>query len=95
MKKNIFEQYVKAIINLFSITEEELFTKSKRKDLTDARFLLYYLCYNRPMKIRYIQDYMAWKGYVIGHSSIIHGINEVKKNIELDTDYKNICQELI
>ena len=46
------------------------------------------------MKIRYIQDYMAWKGYVIGHSSIIHGINEVKKNIELDTDYKNICQEL-
>ena len=40
MKKNIFEQYVKAIISLFSITEEELFTKSKRKDLKGSYILI-------------------------------------------------------
>ena len=94
MKKNIFEQYVKAINSLFSITEEELFTKSKRKDLTDARFLLYYLCYNRPMKIRYIQDYMANKGYDISHSSVIHGINQVSEKVENDSDYHNLVNTL-
>ena len=94
MKKGIFEEYVNKVINLFAITKEELFAKSKRRDLVDARHLLYYLCYHRPMQIRYIQNYMAENGYTVGHSSIIHGINQVSDKTTEDKDYENVCQSL-
>ena len=49
------------------------------RERVDARHLLYYLCSKRPMRITYIQKYMKANGYNINHSSIIHGINVMKK----------------
>lgn len=94
MKKGIFEDYVKKVLTLFAISKEDLFAKSKRRDLVDARHLLYYLCYHRPMQIRYIQNYMAENGYKVGHSSIIHGINQVSEKANEDKDYETVCQNL-
>tara|TARA_R100001443_G_scaffold114946_1_gene131774 strand:+ start:3096 stop:3383 length:288 start_codon:yes stop_codon:yes gene_type:complete len=94
MKKGIFEDYVKKVLALFCISKEDLFAKSKRRDLVDARHLLYYLCYHRPMQIRYIQNYMAENGYKVGHSSIIHGINQVSEKANEDKDYETVCQSL-
>ena len=55
MKQNIFNEYATQCADLFSISEELLFTKSKRRDIVDARYLLYYMCSERPMRIVYIQ----------------------------------------
>lgn len=94
MKQEVFEAYVNKIIDLFKIKREELFSKNKRRDLVDARYLLYYLCAHRPMRIRYIQEYMVLSGYDIEHSSIIHGINEIKRKIAEDTDYVHVINEI-
>jgi chromosomal replication initiation ATPase DnaA len=94
MKKGVFNEYLERVLNTFNITEEEIFTKSKRRDLVDARHLLYYLCYHRPMQIRYIQEYMEDYGYKVGHSSIIHGIEQVSDKVSEDMDYDTICREL-
>lgn len=94
MKKGVFKEYLERVLNTFNITEEEIFTKSKRRDLVDARHLLYYLCYHRPMQIRYIQEYMEDYGYKVGHSSIIHGIEQVSDKVSEDMDYDTICREL-
>jgi len=94
MKKGIFNEYVDRVLRTFGIEKEELFTKSKRRDLVDARHLLYYLCYHRPMQIRYIQEYMRENGYEVGHSTIIHGIEQVSDKISEDMDYDTICREL-
>ena len=72
MKLNIFNQYVTEVAHLYNLEEELIFEKSKERGIVDARHLLYYLCYFRPMKLKYIQDYMKGRGYEIGHSSIIH-----------------------
>ena len=87
MKTKIFNQYVDKVCYLFNKDKETLFTKTKRKDVVDARHLLYYLCSKRPMRLVYIQEYMADGGYDINHSSIHHGIAQVKTKLENDKDY--------
>jgi chromosomal replication initiation ATPase DnaA len=94
MKQNIFNEYATKCADLFSISEELLFTKSKRRDIVDARYLLYYMCSERPMRIVYIQEYMFSKGYLINHSSIIYGINQVKQRLEGDGDYRKVIKQL-
>ena len=58
MKKQIFNQYAQKIADLFGIDKQELFVKSKKRDLVDARHLLYYLCFHRPMQLVSIQNFM-------------------------------------
>jgi len=94
MKVKIFNQYATKVAKLFDISEEELFTKSKRRDIVDARQLLYYACHKRPMPIVYIQAYLLKRGYKIGHTSILHGINAVDNRIVNDSDYTGILQKI-
>ena len=94
MKSDVFNQYVDRISELFHISKEELFSKSKRRELVDARHLLYYLCYKRPMTLGYIQKYMASNGYTIQHSSVIHGVNIVDKRVKEDSDYMQVVKDI-
>ena len=94
MKRNIFNEYVEQVVELYGITKGELFQKSKVREIVDARHVLYYLCYNRPMKLKYIQKYMSEAGYDIGHSSVLHGIQAVTNLIQSDEDYKYLLTRL-
>jgi chromosomal replication initiation ATPase DnaA len=47
------------------------------------------------MQIRYIQEYMERSGYKVGHSTIIHGIDQVKDKVNEDLDYKEITQTIL
>jgi len=94
MKQDVFNQYVEKVVDLFNITKDELFSKSKKRELVDARHLLYYLCSKRPMRLNYIQKYMSENGYVIQHSSVIHGISVIEERIKTDTDYISIVKEV-
>lgn len=94
MKSDVFNQYVDRVAELFSINKEELFSKSKKREFVDARYLIYYLCSKRPMQITYIQKYMKENGYEIQHSSIIHGISSVEERIKVDKDYVTIVKEV-
>jgi chromosomal replication initiation ATPase DnaA len=79
---------------VYSISPVDLFVKSKRRDIVDARHLLYFLCSERPMRIRYIQQYMEENGYKVGHSTIIHGIKQIREKSEYDTDYQKIIKDI-
>jgi chromosomal replication initiation ATPase DnaA len=94
MKEKAFDEYVAKVCDLFNLTPSELFKKSKRRDIVDARHLLYFLCYKRPMQIRYIQEYMGSNGYEVGHSTIIHGIETVKEKVTADNDYELTFNQL-
>ena len=94
MKQDVFNQYVERVVDLFQITKEDLFSKSKKRELVDARHLLYYLCSKRPMQIAYIERYMNESGYAIKHSSIIHGIGVTEQKLETDKDYVSIVKDI-
>jgi len=90
MKGNIFEAYANAVAKQFHLELDEIFNKDKRRDLVDARQMLYYLCMERPIRVSYIQRYMAEHGCDVFHSTIIHGYKKAKKMVEEDEDYKAI-----
>jgi chromosomal replication initiation ATPase DnaA len=94
MKQDVFNQYAERVSDLFRISKEELFSKSKKRELVDARYLLYYLCSKRPMRVNYIEKYMSDNGYHIKHSSIIHGISVTEKRLETDKDYVTIVKDV-
>jgi chromosomal replication initiation ATPase DnaA len=94
MKHDVFNQYVERVSDLFSIKKEDIFSKSKKRELVDARHLVYYLCSKRPMQITYIQKYMNEAGYDITHSSIIHGIASVERKIADDKDYVSVVKDV-
>lgn len=94
MKFDVFNSYVEQVADLFDVDEEAIFTKTKRRDVVDARHLLYYLCSKRPMRVVYIQEYMAERGYVINHSSILHGISQVEEKVKKDKDYVKAVKDI-
>tara|TARA_R110000868_G_scaffold800_3_gene5892 strand:+ start:4612 stop:4914 length:303 start_codon:yes stop_codon:yes gene_type:complete len=94
MKQGIFYQYVERITDLFQIKSEDLFSKNKRRDLVDARHLLYYLCTVRHIPLSIARKYMADNGYIIPHQSIAHGIKQVKRKLEEDKDYVTIVKDI-
>lgn len=94
MKQDVFNQYVDRVCELFSVNKKDLFTKSKKRNVVDARHLIYYLCFKRPMQITYIQKYMKECGYNIEHSSVIYGVASVDKKIAEDRDYVTVVKDI-
>ena len=71
MKKDIFDIYATTIAKKFHLSLDEMFTKTRRRDIVDARQLLYYLCMERPMRVSYIKRFMEENGDQVTHSNII------------------------
>lgn len=94
MKKDIFNQYVSKVCNLFDIEPDDLIKKTKHRTIVDARQLLYFLCDKRQIKIIYIEKWMNEAGFKTGHSTIIHGIKRVKDRIKGDNDYVSIVKDI-
>jgi chromosomal replication initiation ATPase DnaA len=94
MKEDIFNQYVEKILDLFNISREDLFLKSKKRHLVDARQLLYFLCYERQMRMTYIQSFLLKNGCDAPHTSIIHGIKVTRARVEEDKDYQSIIKDI-
>lgn len=94
MKQDVFNQYVERVTAMFSISKEDFYSKTKKREFVDARHLVYYLCSKRPMQITYIQRYMNEAGSNVKHSSIIHGIAAVEQRIADDKDYVSVIKDV-
>jgi chromosomal replication initiation ATPase DnaA len=94
MKQDVFNQYVERVLNLFNIESKDFFSKSRKRELVDARQLVYYLCSKRPITVNYIEKFMKERGYDIHRTSISHGVTIVSQKIAEDKDYKSIVQEI-
>lgn len=94
MKEDIFNQYVDRVLSLFGITKEELFSRSRKRNIVDARQLVYYLCYNRPIMLKYVENFMSNNGHDVCRQTIKHGVNIVEDKIQSDRDYQSIIKEI-
>ena len=95
MKKDIFDSYAQAIAKQFHLTLDQMFTKTKRREMVDARQMLYYLCMERPIRISYIQRFLETYNFKVTHSTIIHGYNKAKESMKNDTDVTNLINDIL
>lgn len=94
MKKDIFDAYATAIAKQFHLTLDQMFNKTKRREIVDARQMLYYLCMERPIRISYIQRFMEDQGHSVAHSTIIHGYKKAKELIDKDKDFQDVVTQI-
>ena len=94
MKAEVFDRYTDLVCKRFDISREMLFSKTNKRDIVDARQLLFFLCYNRPMSMAYIQKFMLGAGLKIAHTSIIKGIRNVEDKLKYDDDYVSVVTSL-
>jgi chromosomal replication initiation ATPase DnaA len=94
MKKRIFDLYATEIAKQFHLTLDQMFTKTKKREIVDARQILYYLCMERPIRISYIQRFMEENGHHISHSTIIHGYKKAKQLIDDDKDFEEVVNKI-
>ena len=90
MKKEIFNNYANAVAKQFHLELDHMFSKNRRRDIVDARQMLYYLCMERPIRVSYIQRFMADHGCDVYHSTILHGYKKAKELIDKDKDYQSV-----
>ena len=92
MKRKQFNIYVRKILKEVGISRELLFTKTKDREVVNARQVLYWACFvHGKFRAGEIVRIMKENGYDIGHSTIIHGINKInttedKYNIKLQEE---------
>jgi len=84
MKKGIFNAYVKYVCKGLEIKKSDLFKKNREEKISNARWVLWLMCYQRPMSIIQIVDLMSEKGYVTSRGTIKHGINKASNYTDPD-----------
>jgi chromosomal replication initiation ATPase DnaA len=94
MKREIFNQYVDKLCELFGITRDDLISTSKRGDLSDARHMLYYLCSKRQISVSNILKYLLEMGLKTSHSTISYGIQSVEDKCKIDNDYVQVITKI-
>jgi len=87
MKRGIFNKYVDYVCQEMNITREQMFSKNRAAKISTARFLLYSICYQRPMTIVQIVDLMAENGYDIARTGVEYGIQKLENTGDVDVDY--------
>jgi len=87
MKRGIFNKYVDYVCQEMNITREQIFSKNRAAKISTARFLLYSICYQRPMTIVQIVDLMAENGYDIARTGVEYGIQKLENTGDVDVDY--------
>jgi len=94
MKEYIFKQYLDNILNHLGISLEELLDETKERRITEARYILYFLCQQRGMQIAEIQSYMKAQGFDVALSTMTRGVEKAKEIVDNDPDYKYIVRKL-
>lgn len=94
MKKDVFNQYLDKICKMFYLKPDEVFTKTKKRSIVDARQLLFYLCVRKGIQLHYIIDWCGEHGYKLNYSSLISGMRHMEKKIAEDRDYISIIKDI-
>lgn len=95
MKKKIFQEYLDAVCSVYGLSKEDVLSNNKKKEFTEARQCLYYLCRMRPMRVTDIQKYISEVSeYVPSHVPIIRGVDRIKNLLEEDRDVAVILERI-
>ena len=94
-RSEIWETTMKTVISLTEVTQSELFSNSKKADVTQARGLLFITLSNqglRPATIMRLCKNNGWESIV--HSTITKHIERAKKKIKEDDEFIEFLSEI-
>lgn len=76
----LFDTAVEKVCKIWEVTDSDLFSKSRKTNITEARQVLYfYLWYHYDMTQAMIQQQCSRHGLDVHHSSIAYAIKKLNK----------------
>jgi len=93
MKYTIFMEVANNIAQHLQIKPKKLFEKNQANELVMGRHFLYYICYERGMKLVDIKKYMEKNNHPIAHQTILYGLKMMEQHLN-DPDLKKIVDKL-
>jgi hypothetical protein len=84
MKNRIFNLYANFVCEECGITREELFSNTREIRFSIPRYILYYICTKRPMKIVDIRNLVKSNGFDVTRQNIDYGIDKINKSTDKD-----------
>ena len=94
MKIQLVEKYLDAVTSHSRLSKEEIFSKTKQMHIVQARRILYYLCVQKGITINELMSYLKQMDFEIPYTSVRNGIEEVKKQVQNDSDLAEIIYNL-
>ena len=84
MKNRIFNLYVNFICEECGIKRDELFSDTREIRISIPRYILYYVCAKRPIKIVLLRSLMKSNGFSVTRQNIDYGIDKINKSTDKD-----------
>lgn len=94
-KRNQFNSYVKSVAVAFDVSEDDIFSDSREKDVIDARHMIMYLCKARPMPMKFIHSMFDERGLVMDYTSVMYGCKSGEKKAKKDVDFSETVQQIM
>ena len=85
-----FDMVVEAAAEKFRLNSDVIFSKSRVKDVADARMMIMYLA----QKLLGLSTGSIGRKLGRQHSTVIHGIKSVMERMQKDTDYADMVLEV-
>ena len=91
---------VVSVCNFFCITEEQFFSKSRKRTLVLARQIAMYIMrhYGNICTYSGIKDFFKFRGSISNHATVLHSVRtidmELEYNEDLEEQLETICEEL-
>jgi len=92
--KEAFNMYLNAVSKKMGVSKKSILSKTKNRDATAARHMLWKLCKERPMTLAKITELMTEKGFKTSHTTILYGIRSMEKKFVDDINYESMFESL-
>ena len=84
MNHQLFTTLVELVSHFTQVDEDELFSKSRKKALVDARYMIIYIARQLDIRLIYIQRYFKLKGFELHYTTLFHACKRVEQDKEKD-----------
>lgn len=95
LRLSFFHDVIDVVAESFSITEEQMFSKSKKPILIDARRSVMFICYMNSMPVSYIKNLMATKGYDPKSSVVKRALAHMEDRMANDNYFHEMIYDLL
>tara|TARA_R100001510_G_C7642120_1_gene199717 strand:- start:53 stop:388 length:336 start_codon:yes stop_codon:yes gene_type:complete len=90
--KNLFDLYVRRVCAAYVISEQEMFSRTKNNDVTEARQMLFLLCYGRPMRVSKITQFVNDRGLSFHHTAVLYSIDRGMEKLIDNEDFREVVK---
>ena len=95
MNHQLFTNIVDLVSHFTQVNEEEIFSKSRKKALVDARYMVIYIARQLDIRLVYIQRYFKLRGFELHYTTLFHACKRLEKDKQDDMFLSELVDSIL